>query len=95
MHKLQPSYVFRKRPGSPWHFDLFLIIPMVVYSAVYYSIYLMGFCLQRIWFSIRYYERYPKGRPYKNPGPKLKRNWKCPCGSGKKVKNCHGKKVYK
>ena len=26
-----------------------------------------------------------------NNGPKIGRNDPCPCGSGKKYKNCHGK----
>jgi preprotein translocase subunit SecA len=26
-------------------------------------------------------------------GPKIGRNDPCPCGSGKKYKNCHGKEV--
>ena len=29
--------------------------------------------------------------PYKNKGEKIGRNDPCPCGSGKKYKNCHGK----
>ena len=29
--------------------------------------------------------------PYINQGPKIGRNDPCPCGSGKKYKNCHGK----
>ena len=34
------------------------------------------------------------GRPKTEPvkaGPKIGRNDPCPCGSGKKYKNCHGK----
>ncbi|MDE7376478.1 MAG: SEC-C domain-containing protein [Muribaculaceae bacterium] len=29
--------------------------------------------------------------PIKNAGPKVGRNDPCPCGSGKKYKNCHGR----
>ena len=29
--------------------------------------------------------------PIKNTQPKVGRNDPCPCGSGKKYKNCHGK----
>ena len=29
--------------------------------------------------------------PIRNEGPKVGRNDPCPCGSGKKYKNCHGK----
>lgn len=32
-----------------------------------------------------------KAEPIKNQGPKVKRNDPCPCGSGKKYKNCCGK----
>jgi preprotein translocase subunit SecA len=32
-----------------------------------------------------------KQEPIKNTGPKVGRNDPCPCGSGKKYKNCHGK----
>ena len=31
------------------------------------------------------------GQPYIRPGKKIGRNDPCPCGSGKKYKNCHGK----
>ncbi|MBR6947935.1 MAG: SEC-C domain-containing protein [Muribaculaceae bacterium] len=27
----------------------------------------------------------------RNEGPKIGRNDPCPCGSGKKYKNCHGR----
>jgi preprotein translocase subunit SecA len=29
--------------------------------------------------------------PFKREGPKVGRNDPCPCGSGKKYKQCHGK----
>jgi preprotein translocase subunit SecA len=29
--------------------------------------------------------------PIRNEGPKIGRNDPCPCGSGKKYKNCHGR----
>ena len=29
--------------------------------------------------------------PIRNEGPKIGRNDPCPCGSGKKFKNCHGR----
>ena len=32
-----------------------------------------------------------KPQPIVNAGPKVGRNDPCPCGSGKKYKNCHGK----
>ena len=32
-----------------------------------------------------------KPEPYRNEGPKIGRNDPCPCGSGKKYKNCCGK----
>jgi preprotein translocase subunit SecA len=32
----------------------------------------------------------PQG-PIRNEGPKIGRNDPCPCGSGKKYKNCHGR----
>ena len=31
--------------------------------------------------------------PIVNEGPKIGRNDPCPCGSGKKYKNCHGKNL--
>jgi len=31
--------------------------------------------------------------PIRNEGPKIGRNDPCPCGSGKKYKNCHGRGV--
>jgi preprotein translocase subunit SecA len=36
-------------------------------------------------------EQAPKAQPMKREGPKVKRNDPCPCGSGKKFKQCHGK----
>ncbi len=33
----------------------------------------------------------PGGDPFKRPTPKVGRNQACPCGSGKKYKQCHGK----
>ena len=30
-------------------------------------------------------------QPVKNTSPKVGRNDPCPCGSGKKYKNCHGR----
>lgn len=36
-------------------------------------------------------EEYRKGRTIRK-GPKIGRNEPCPCGSGKKYKNCHGKR---
>ena len=35
------------------------------------------------------------GKPttYRRPGSKIGRNDLCPCGSGKKYKNCHGREV--
>ncbi len=32
-------------------------------------------------------------QPVRNEGPKIGRNDPCPCGSGKKFKNCHGKGI--
>ncbi len=32
-------------------------------------------------------------QPIRNEGPKIGRNDPCPCGSGKKFKNCHGKGI--
>ncbi|MED7819590.1 MULTISPECIES: preprotein translocase subunit SecA [unclassified Francisella] len=36
-------------------------------------------------------EEAPKVQQVKREGPKIKRNDPCPCGSGKKYKQCHGK----
>lgn len=36
-------------------------------------------------------EETPKVQQVKREGPKIKRNDPCPCGSGKKYKQCHGK----
>ncbi|BCD90445.1 protein translocase subunit SecA [Francisella halioticida] len=36
-------------------------------------------------------EEIPKVQQVKRDGPKIKRNDPCPCGSGKKYKQCHGK----
>ena len=36
-------------------------------------------------------EEAPKIKQVKREGPKVKRNDPCPCGSGKKFKQCHGK----
>ena len=36
-------------------------------------------------------EEAPKIQQVKREGPKVKRNDPCPCGSGKKFKQCHGK----
>jgi len=33
----------------------------------------------------------PKAQPFKRFGDKIGRNDPCPCGSGKKYKQCHGK----
>jgi preprotein translocase subunit SecA len=33
----------------------------------------------------------PRQQPMVNPVPKVGRNDPCPCGSGKKYKQCHGK----
>jgi len=33
----------------------------------------------------------PKQSPIRNMDPKIGRNDPCPCGSGKKFKQCHGK----
>ena len=33
-----------------------------------------------------------KGKTYRNKGQKVGRNDPCPCGSGKKFKNCHMRK---
>ena len=33
----------------------------------------------------------PSNPPAKRAAPKIGRNAKCPCGSGKKYKKCHGK----
>lgn len=38
-------------------------------------------------------EEAPKVQQVKREGPKIKRNDPCPCGSGKKYKQCHGKVV--
>lgn len=38
-------------------------------------------------------ERQPQ-QPIHNDGPKIGRNDPCPCGSGKKYKNCHGKGLF-
>ncbi|MBK2093877.1 preprotein translocase subunit SecA [Francisella philomiragia] len=38
-------------------------------------------------------EETPKVQQVKREGPKIKRNDPCPCGSGKKYKQCHGKVV--
>jgi preprotein translocase subunit SecA len=37
-------------------------------------------------------ERQPV-QPVRNEGPKIGRNDLCPCGSGKKFKNCHGRGI--
>ena len=37
-------------------------------------------------------ERQPV-QPVRNDGPKIGRNDPCPCGSGKKFKNCHGRGI--
>ena len=36
-------------------------------------------------------ERLIQHGPYKRTSPKIGRNDKCPCGSGKKYKNCCGR----
>jgi preprotein translocase subunit SecA len=33
----------------------------------------------------------PKAQPFKRFGDKIGRNDPCPCGSGKKYKQCHGR----
>lgn len=35
--------------------------------------------------------QHQQAQPVVNNGPKIGRNDPCPCGSGKKYKNCHGK----
>ena len=32
-------------------------------------------------------------QPVRNTGPRVGRNDPCPCGSGKKFKNCHGREL--
>jgi preprotein translocase subunit SecA len=39
----------------------------------------------------RYQEPQPRPEPVRRLEPKIGRNDPCPCGSGKKFKQCHGK----
>ena len=38
----------------------------------------------------RFGEQYPEDLVDSRPLPRVDRNGRCPCGSGKKYKNCHG-----
>jgi len=47
---------------------------------------------EKIKYNIRNKEPEPVTETYQRQGEKIGRNDPCPCGSGKKYKQCHGKK---